>query len=131
MISNISQTISMPLSQAHGATVPSASAAKSQIIAEPTSQGTILDMAAGRDQQAAAEATLATAVDHLNAKIQNLNRNVEFSLDKDSGNVVVRVVDAQTRELIRQIPNEDVLALAHHIKQYELDHPVGLLTAEA
>ena len=71
--------------------------------------------------------TISDAVDYLNANIQNLNRNLEFSIDQQSGEVLVKVLDAHTHELIRQIPSEEALALARNIQRYMLDHHVGLL----
>ncbi len=80
---------------------------------------------AGSDQE------LAAAVDQLNAKIQNLNRNLEFSINKDNGVILVKVVDAQTHELVRQIPSEEALALAQNIDQYMQEHHMGLVKAKA
>lgn len=37
---------------------------------------------------------------------------VQFSSDAESGRVVVRVVNPDTGELVRQIPSEDALSLA-------------------
>ena len=44
--------------------------------------------------------------------VQSVNNNLEFSVDKDSGQMVVKVVDRSTREVIRQVPSEEMLALA-------------------
>ncbi len=44
--------------------------------------------------------------------VQPVNNNLEFSVDKDSGQMVVKVVDRSTREVIRQVPSEEMLALA-------------------
>lgn len=52
------------------------------------------------------------AVNRLNEYIQNSRRDLHFSVDKDSGRVVVKVIDSETREVIRQIPSEEVVALA-------------------
>lgn len=52
------------------------------------------------------------AVNRLNEYIQNSRRDLYFSVDKDSGRVVVKVIDSETREVIRQIPSEEVVALA-------------------
>ena len=49
-------------------------------------------------------------------------RALEFSLDDASGQVVVRVIDAETRKVLRQMPSEEVLAIAR-----ELDRLKGLL----
>ena len=37
---------------------------------------------------------------------------LQFSLDKDSGKTVVKVMDTDTNEVIRQIPSEEVLAIS-------------------
>lgn len=40
------------------------------------------------------------------------SNNLEFSIDDTTGKTVVRVVDSSTKELIRQIPTEEMLAIA-------------------
>lgn len=52
------------------------------------------------------------AVSRLNEYIQNSQRDLHFSVDKGSGRVVVKVIDSATQEVIRQIPSEEVIALA-------------------
>ena len=131
MISNISHSVPMSLSQARVSISQTTSPATSQVVADSTSQGAAQSGAANDVQMIGADNSLATAVDHLNANIQSLNRNLVFSLDKDSGNVVVKVVDSRTQEIIRQIPNEDVLALARHIKQVESEHHPILMQVKA
>ena len=79
----------------------------------------------------ASDQALADAVDRLNTKIQNLNRNLEFSINQDNGGVLVKVVDANTREVIRQIPSEEVLVLARNIDRYMQEHHMGLVEAKA
>ena len=44
-------------------------------------------------------------VDELNQIVQNTRRSLQFSVDKGSGEVVVKVVDAETDEVIRQMPS--------------------------
>jgi flagellar protein FlaG len=38
--------------------------------------------------------------------------SLEFSVDTDTNRIVVKVVDNETRELVKQIPMEEMLALA-------------------
>jgi flagellar protein FlaG len=40
------------------------------------------------------------------------SNNLEFSIDDSTGQTVVKVVDSSTKELIRQIPSEEMLAIA-------------------
>jgi len=58
---------------------------------------------------------LAEAVASLNDYVQVIRRELQFSVDTESGRTVITVVDAETGEKIRQIPREEVLALARHL----------------
>jgi flagellar protein FlaG len=58
---------------------------------------------------------LDAAVSKLNDYVQNVQRTLSFSVDKDTGMTVVKVIDTQTNELVRQIPAENVLKLAADI----------------
>lgn len=58
---------------------------------------------------------VAEAVSNLNDYVQVIRRELQFSVDRESGRTVVTVVDAETGEKIRQIPREEVLALARHL----------------
>ena len=52
---------------------------------------------------------LQAKVSQLNDYIQSLNRNIEFSIDKKSGESVIIVRDSETKDVIRQIPSEELL----------------------
>jgi len=60
---------------------------------------------------------LSQAVSDLNDFVQNIQRNVYFSVDDDTGRTIVRVVDRETDELIRQIPSEEVLNIARSLEE--------------
>lgn len=138
MISNISQVISTPPTPKNEPTsVPSAGIAVQAVAVQGLSSavsgggGAVQLSAKSSVQVAGSDQELAAAVDQLNAKIQNLNRNLEFSINKDNGVILVKVVDAQTHELVRQIPSEEALALAQNIDQYMQEHHMGLVKAKA
>ena len=59
------------------------------------------------------------AVVELNSYIQSERRDLFFSLEDTSGEMVVRVVDCESGELIRQMPNQVVLDLAASVRQNE------------
>jgi len=46
----------------------------------------------------------------------NTQRNLSFSLDEDSQKMVVTVKDTHTREVIKQMPTEEALAVAKQIE---------------
>lgn len=59
---------------------------------------------------------LENAVGKINTIMQESQRSLAFDLDRDSGQVVVKVTNTQTDELIRQIPNEDALKFARNLE---------------
>ncbi|WP_460117166.1 flagellar protein FlaG [Pseudomonas sp. S2_C03] len=58
---------------------------------------------------------LKTAVQEIEKFVQSIKRNLEFSIDEPSGKVVVKVIASDSGEVIRQIPNEEVLKLANSL----------------
>ncbi len=66
-------------------------------------------------QEKASDTEVAEAVSNLNDYIQVIRRELEFRVDKETGRTVVTVLDAETGEKIRQIPSEEVLALARNL----------------
>jgi flagellar protein FlaG len=46
-----------------------------------------------------------------NLATKSLNNSVQLSLDSQSGKAIVRVVDPETGQVVRQIPTEEVLEL--------------------
>lgn len=60
---------------------------------------------------------LEASVQDLNNLVQDLQRELRFSVDDESGQTVVSVVDRETKELLRQIPSEEVLQLRERMKE--------------
>lgn len=57
------------------------------------------------------------AVEQMKDFAQVMSRQLQFDVDDDSGRTVVRVLDKDSGDVIRQIPSEEVLALARHMKE--------------
>ncbi len=72
--------------------------------------------------QAASKEQISKAVESINKSIQVVAQNIEFSVDHDSKQVIVKVIDQQTKQVLRQIPNEEILEIAK-----SLDKLQGLL----
>ena len=69
-------------------------------------------------------------VSELQTYVQRSQRNLDFHVDDQTGRVVVKVVDATNDEVIRQIPSEEMLAVARRIQDFldEQEVPVkGML----
>lgn len=58
----------------------------------------------------------------VNDYLKSSSSTLEFIVDGDSKKVVVRIVNAQTNEVIRQIPSEEMIAISK-----ALDRMSGLL----
>jgi flagellar protein FlaG len=43
--------------------------------------------------------------------VGEMNRGLEFSVDKDSGRDVIKIIDKSTGDLVKQYPSEEVLTL--------------------
>lgn len=65
------------------------------------------------------------AAAQINNFLQQFDHNLQFSVDQDTGKQVVKVVDTQTKDVIRQMPTEEMLAIAK-----VLDKVQGLLIKE-
>lgn len=50
---------------------------------------------------------------------------VNFSVEKDLDQVVIKVVDAETKSMIRQIPSEELLAISKRIKDLRESDTTG------
>jgi flagellar protein FlaG len=58
------------------------------------------------------EEILVGAVKKLNDYVAPALQTIEFSLDHESKRMIVKVVDTATQKVLRQIPNEEVVAMS-------------------
>jgi flagellar protein FlaG len=58
------------------------------------------------------------AVDSINLAMRQANKSLELSIDSTTKRPVVRMMDSDTGELIRQYPSKEVLAIAQGIDQF-------------
>lgn len=47
--------------------------------------------------------------------VQSIQRQLRFSVDEVTGRKVVKVIDAETNETIRQIPAEEIMAISRQM----------------
>ena len=62
------------------------------------------------------------AVNEVNDFLKNMNRNLSFSVDEDSGDSIIIIKDSENDEVIRQIPSEELLVI-----RKKMDYLVGVL----
>ncbi len=44
--------------------------------------------------------------------VQPINSDIEFSVNDDTGQLVVKIIDRSTKEVIRQMPSAEMIAIA-------------------
>lgn len=58
---------------------------------------------------------LKMAVQEIEKFVQSVKRNLEFSIDETSGQVVVKVIASESGEVVRQIPSAEAMKLAESL----------------
>ena len=61
-------------------------------------------------------------VEEVNSFLQNMQRNLSFTVDEQLGQSVILVKDSESDEVIRQIPSEELVVL-----RKKMDDVVGIL----
>ena len=56
-----------------------------------------------------------SAVAEIEKFLKATQRNLEFSMDEESGQIVVKVIATDSGKLIRQLPSEEALRIAHSL----------------
>jgi flagellar protein FlaG len=87
------------------------------IDATATAVATVATAAAKQpEDQALARESLDSAVASISAFVQGVQRSLDFSVDDTSGEVVVKVTDRDSGEVIRQLPSEEALRLSEQLE---------------
>ncbi len=60
---------------------------------------------------------LEISVSNINDFVQNIQRSIHFSVSEDSGRTIIKVYDAVTDELIREIPSEELQRISKAIEE--------------
>ena len=84
------------------------------------------DTTAAQVAEPSRAAMLAQTVDFANTVAERFNTRLSFNFDERTGQVVVRVKEGSTEEVIRQIPPEHMIELAatfkHQLRGLILNH---------
>lgn len=79
----------------------------------------------GRQEQASRR-EVEDAVQKVVKFVEPLKNHLQFSVDDQSGQLLVKVIDQATKEVIRQIPSEEMVSIAN-----ALDRLQGLLVRQS
>ncbi|PCI07396.1 MAG: hypothetical protein COB77_04740 [Gammaproteobacteria bacterium] len=70
-----------------------------------------------QNQSNAKQGNLEQVVQEMNDHVQLVKRQLEFRIDDESGRTVITVLDSNTQEIIRQIPNDEALKFARKLHE--------------
>ena len=90
------------------------SSSKVDEVQKPSAQ----EIASMRSQKSSEVVDIVKEVGDINAHISVMQSSLQLSVDSASGRNVVTVMDKSSGEVIRQIPNKEVLQMSARIKQY-------------
>ncbi len=72
---------------------------------------------ASQEEEAMDSQAVSEAIKEMKSYLQNVQRDLQFEVDLDAGHTVISVVDRETKEVIRQIPREEVVERARRLEQ--------------
>lgn len=62
---------------------------------------------------------LASALEKIEKFVSVTASDILFSIDKESGSTIIKVIDSSTQEVIRQIPSEEMLEISRALDQLQ------------
>lgn len=80
--------------------------------------GAANDPVASPDKQPPSREAVREAMQEMQKSLPAMARNLQFSIDEQTGRTVVKVVDATTSEVIRQFPSEELLSIAQALDKF-------------
>ena len=72
---------------------------------------------APKEVQIDINAAVRAAAKQIDSYLKSVGRELEFHVDEDTGRTIVTVRETATGDVIRQIPNAEVLELARHFQR--------------
>jgi flagellar protein FlaG len=100
---------------------------------EPNSATQVVTSSDDGDNKQASEAEQSQVIDSktLALNVENLtqiiSRDLEFTIDSETGTQVIRVIDSETGELVRQVPSDQILHIISQIQELKDKMVPGVL----
>ncbi len=99
---------------------PSGDLPVSAAVSKPVEVSNVREENSGRENEAEKSITQAEAeevVSDINKVVQNLQRDLLFSIDQKNGGTILKVTDRETQETVREIPTEEIRALKQRMSE--------------
>jgi flagellar protein FlaG len=109
-------SVSGGFSSQGGSVLPAASARQPQASDVPTQAAVERSPVS---QAPVSHAELKKAVDSANQALSQNNADIEFSVDKDTEQTVVKLVESKSGDVIRQYPTKEAIAIAKAITELQ------------
>lgn len=74
------------------------------------------DFPSGQQIDSQTPSDVVEAVQKMRDHMQVIDRDLHFSVDEDSGLTIVKVIDPETKEVVRQIPSEDIMRVVRSLE---------------
>jgi flagellar protein FlaG len=74
-------------------------------------------MPPAKDGNTGSRQQVSQVVDDLNSLVQDLKRDLQFSVDAESGETIIRVVDSESQKTIRTIPPSEINVVSQRLMQ--------------
>ncbi|NPA72048.1 MAG: flagellar protein FlaG [Gammaproteobacteria bacterium] len=99
-----------------GNTLPSASKPSVEVVKPQQIEASVATSAL--EQRPVTKSEMLEMVDKANLALEQLDMGISFSVDEGTQSSVIKVIDRQTDEVIRQFPNEGSLKMMKTIQSY-------------
>ncbi len=70
-------------------------------------------------QQQPTAPQLQNLVDNINKALKQSSKNLEFTIDAETSKSIVKLVDSETGDVIRQFPSEEAIAISRSIERIQ------------
>lgn len=98
-------------SSSNAAPSPPAANVNTQQVAQAISESADRSAAELQDFQEKLE----EAVSNINEYTQNIQRSLQFSISDADGRTIIKVIDSETDQVVRQIPPDEVLSISENL----------------
>ena len=115
MINMISQLVPQQGTGANSSLTANRKLPEAVVVGNKSREEVLPEVQGGMDLPSREE--LSGAIDQLNGYLDETQHGLRFSIDENSGRTIVRVIDTETDEVIRQIPSEEMLVLIRHFSE--------------
>ena len=122
-IDSIPPPTSISVSRANAELPATASGARGSQEGAPASQVAQINRTQPATTAAASEPAsaqeISQALDEVRSALAPVAQNLLFSVDEDTGRTIIKVVDKATDEVIKQIPSEEIIAIAKAVDRLQ------------